>query len=378
VSSPAELLRALVEIDSVNPTLVPGGAGEASLASAIHAWLAGAGLEVDLHEVRPGRPNVTARRKGRGGGPTLMLAGHTDTVGYDGMPDPLTPRVEGGMLFGRGAYDMKAGLAAAMWAAAQIEPGELAGDLVVAAVIDEEHSSLGTESLLARQRPDLAVVTEPTGAGLDVCIAHKGFAWGELTVLGRAAHGSRRDLGVDAIARSGHLLVELESLDGRLARAVPHPLLGSPSIHASKISGGREWSSYPGECRILVERRSLPGEAEDALAADLELLTDAASARCPGIEVRSRVDLVRPAFEISPGAELAHITRELARLGGWRSEFVGLAGWNDSALFAAQGIPTIVFGPGGGGAHADEEWADLGQLEGCAAVLEMLARTVCT
>jgi acetylornithine deacetylase len=377
VSGAAELLASLVETDSVNPALVPGGAGEAQIARTVHRWLAAQGLEVEAYDVRPGRPNVVGVRRGSGGGPSLVLCGHTDTVGYDGMEDPLTARVDGNRMHGRGSYDMKAGLAAAMWAAARIGPGELAGDVVVAAVVDEEHASLGTQALLERTPADAAIVAEPTGEGLDVCIAHKGFAWSEVTVNGRAAHGSRRDLGVDAIAHAGHVLVQVERRDRGLAGRRPHALVGTPSLHASTIEGGQEWSSYPARCSIRLERRTVPGESEVDLEDELDGILERARAGCPGLDASARIDLVRPPFEIAAEAPIAQLTREQARATGGASQFVGLASWNDSALFAERGIPTVVFGPGGAGAHAHEEWVDLRQLKACAAALESVARAFC-
>jgi acetylornithine deacetylase len=194
-----DLTSQLVAIDSINPALVPDGAGEAKIAAFVADWARAAGLEADLLEDTPGRPSVIVRSRGTGGGRTLLLCAHLDTVGVDGMPDPHTPRVDGDRLYGRGAYDMKASLAASLLACREAARLGLAGDVVVAAVADEEHSSIGVQQALRSVTADAAIVTEPTE--LELIVAHKGFVWIEIEVSGRAAHGSRPDLGVDAICQ---------------------------------------------------------------------------------------------------------------------------------------------------------------------------------
>src|SRR5690349_566198 len=267
-----DLTCELVAIDSVNPALVPGGAGETAAARFVLDWAQRQGLQAELREATAGRPSVIVRAQGSGGGRTLLLCGHLDTVGYEGMHDPLAPRIEGDRLHGRGAYDMKAGVAAALVACRDAARRGLAGDVVVAAVADEEHASLGVQELMRELTADAAIVTEPTE--LELVRAHKGFAWLEVEVEGVAAHGSRPHLGVDAIVKAGPILVALGELDASLADA-PHPLLGRGSLHASLIEGGRELSTYPERCLLQLERRTLPGTTgEDALA-ELDRLVEA-------------------------------------------------------------------------------------------------------
>src|SRR4051794_6203665 len=249
-SDVAALLADLVAIDSVNPTLVEGGAGEREIASFVSDWARAAGLEAETLEQTAGRPTVLVRGKGSGGGRTLLLCGHIDTVNVEGMTDPHSPRIEGDRLYGRGAYDMKAGVAAALMAAREASRLGLAGDVVVAAVADEEHASLGVQEALRRVSADAAVVTEPTELAL--AVAHKGFVWSEIEVTGRSAHGSRPHLGVDAILKMGAVLNGLEELDRELAHRT-HPMLGRGSLHASLIQGGVELSSYPAQCTLSVE-----------------------------------------------------------------------------------------------------------------------------
>jgi acetylornithine deacetylase len=260
-----ELTAALVRIDSVNPDLVPGGAGEAEIAVFVAGWLRDAGLDVEVQEAAPGRPNVIATARGRGGGHSLMLNAHMDTVGVEGMARPHDPQVRDGRLYGRGAYDMKGSLAACMLAAARVADEGLAGDVIVTAVADEEFASVGTQAVLAAHRADAAIVTEPTS--LRVCVAHRGFVWAELETAGRAAHGSRPREGVDAITGMAPVLNRLAELQRRLDESPPHPLVGPPSVHASLIEGGQELSSYPARCLLSIERRTNPGETLDDVAA---------------------------------------------------------------------------------------------------------------
>src|SRR5919197_4387107 len=206
-----ELVSKLVAIDSVNPSLVPGGAGEREIAAFVTEWARDAGLRAEVLEGTPGRPSVLVRAPGAGGGRTLLLCGHCDTVTVEGMREPHTPRIDGDRLYGRGAYDMKAGLAAALVAAREAARLGLAGDVVVAAVADEEHASLGVQEALRAVTADAAIVTEPTE--LEIVVAHKGFVWAEIEVTGRAAHGSRPDLGVDAIVKTGPILTALGGVD---------------------------------------------------------------------------------------------------------------------------------------------------------------------
>jgi acetylornithine deacetylase len=371
-----ELLKRLVAIDSINPALIPGAAGETTIAHFIADWAEGAGLEVRIVEPVVGRPSVIAIARGTGGGKSLILNAHTDTVGVAGMTDPLVPRVEGNRLYGRGAYDMKAGLVAAMVTVATARGRGWRGDLILTAVSDEEHASIGTAATIEQCHVDAAIVTEPTG--LDVSIAHKGFTWLELETHGIAAHGSRPDLGVDAIAKMGRLLVELERLDQQLRAGTPHHLLGTGSVHASLIAGGQELSSYPEGCRLDIERRTIPGETAAIVEGQIRAIIDRAAAVDPTLRATLRVGLVREPYEIATDAPIvAAVRRHTAAVTGREPAFVSGIGWMDSALLGAAGIPTVIFGPDGEGAHAVEEWADLDSIERCAAVLLATAEEFC-
>ena len=368
--TPHELTAALVAIDSVNPDLVPGGAGEQEIAEFVAQWLHDAGLEVEMGAPRKGRPSVVAIARGSGGGRSLMLNAHLDTVGVEGMERPFEPEERDGRLYGRGAYDMKGSLAACMLAGAAAAEQDLAGDLIVTAVADEEHASIGTQAVLKRHRADAAIVTEPTG--LRVCVAHKGFVWAEIETTGRAAHGSRPDEGVDAITRMAPVLNRLAGLQDSLAARDGHPLVGAPSVHASLIRGGQELSSYPASCVLALERRTVPGETEADVRRECETLI----ARLEGAELR--MGLVREPFEVRPDEDVVGVlSRAIKSVTGNRPRMYGDTPWMDAALLQAAGIPTVVFGPDGAGAHSTEEWVDLASIATCTKALTEAAAEFC-
>ena len=370
-----ELTSELVAIDSVNPSLVPGGAGEGEIARFVVEWALAAGLEAELLEATPERPTVIVRARGSGGGRTLLLCGHTDTVNVEGMVDPHTPRLDGDRLFGRGAYDMKAGLAAALVACREAAALGLAGDVVVAAVADEEYASLGVQEALAAVIADAAIVTEPTE--LELVVAHKGFIWAEIEVTGRAAHGSRPHLGVDAIVKAGPILTALGALDASLGERT-HPLVGRGSVHASLIEGGGELSSYPARCVVGLERRTLPGDTAATLEAELAALLDRCRADDPELDASQRTLLVRDPFEVAQDSELVRtVHAAAAELLAQPPPVGGASYWADAAFIAAAGIPTVMFGPGGAGAHAIEEWVSVSDTEIVARTLVEAAARLC-
>jgi acetylornithine deacetylase len=360
-----ELAGSLVETESVNPGLAMDGSGERAVAEVVAEWSRAAGLRVEIEEVLPGRPNVVVTASGTGGGRTLLLNGHLDTVGVSGMERPFDGDVREGRLYGRGAYDMKGGLAAALVAAALARREKLPGDVVVACVVDEELASSGTEQLLTGRTADAAIVCEPTDER--VCVAHKGFVGFQVETAGRAAHGSRPDLGVDAIAAIGPVLTRLQQLADSLGRRPGHPLLGAGSIHASLIEGGQEYSSYPERCLLTGERRTVPGESRTDVEEELRGLVGQTDASV-------RVTFARHPFESDPAGELA---RQVARATG-DDHFHGIAFWTDAALLGEAGIPTVLYGPSGAGAHATDEWVELASLERCARVYLETARALCT
>jgi acetylornithine deacetylase len=366
------LLRELVSIDSVNPSLVPGAAGEASIADAVARHMRSLGLTVAMQEVAPGRPNVIGVLEGREPGRTLMLCGHIDTVGVDGMDAPFDPVERDGRLYGRGAQDMKGGVAAMIDAVrVASSTGFSRGRIVVAAVVDEEYASAGADALVREWGADMAVVTEPTD--LHVAVAHKGFAWIDVETHGRAAHGSRPRDGRDAILAMGRVLQRLEALDDELQSRPPHPLMGTASLHASLIGGGQELSSYPARCMLQMERRTLPGESGDTAGAEVAGILDRLRREDPEFAAEMRVTFSRPPYALPPGHELpAMLGAVLDRLGRPAPQ-VGMSFWTDAAVLGEAGIPTVLFGPGGAGLHGREEYVIVSDVLLCRDALAALA-----
>jgi acetylornithine deacetylase len=363
------LLRDLVAIDSVNPSLVPGAAGEGAIAQAIAAELRRIGLDVELQDAAPGRPNVVGVLEGRARGRSMMFCGHVDTVGVDGMKAPFDPVERNGRLYGRGAQDMKGGIAAMIDAARVLaESGLPSGRLVVAAVVDEEYASIGVDALVTRVRADAAVVTEPTD--LQIAIGHKGFAWTEIQTRGRAAHGSRPRDGRDAIVRMGRVLASLEAIDRALQSAPPHPLLGTASLHASTIAGGRELSSYPDSCTLRFERRTLPGETDAVLSREIDTLFARLREADAEFDASAMPLFSRPAYELAAEHELPQTLLQTRR----EASLVGMSFWTDAAVLGGAGVPSVLFGPGGAGLHSIEEYVNVDDVLVCRDALVALAR----
>lgn len=369
------LLKDLVAIESVNPALDPAGAGEGPLAAFIHQWAVDRGLAARIEDDGSGRPNVVVEsRPAADDTPTLLLCGHLDTVSLAGVVDPLVPRVEGDRLYGRGTYDMKAGLAASLVACRRAHEADLPVSVVVAAVADEEHASLGVQRLSQTLRADMAIVCEPTE--MTIGIAHKGFVWTDIEIQGVAAHGSRPELGVDAIVKAGPVLVALERMTERLRSRV-HPLLGPGSVHASVISGGVEASTIPDRCVVTIERRTLPDETVTTTEVELEELLQSCRDADPQLEVTARTLLHRPPMETSPDERLVTVLGAAVRdVLGVEPQVVGMSYWADSAFLSALGIPTVLLGPSGEGAHAEVEWVSISETIACADVLLACARAL--
>lgn len=369
-----QLLKDLIAVDSVNPSLVAGAAGEANVARTIAEVMRAIGLKVETQDAAPGRPNVVGTLTGRVPGRSLMFCGHIDTVGVTGMSAPFDPVERDGRVYGRGSQDMKSGIAAMIDAARVVaESGGLAaGKLIVACVVDEEHASLGADALVSRWRADAAVVTEPTD--LQVAIAHKGFEWVEIETEGRAAHGSRPREGRDAIRAMGRVLGGLDILDRRLQSRSPHPLLGTASLHASLIEGGRELSSYPDRCHLQMERRTIPGEAPGIAAREVDELLTRLRAEDAEFKAASKEMFARSPYEIAADHELP---KAMLRAAGSRAASVGMSFWTDAAVLGDAGVPSILYGPTGAGLHGIEEWVDVQSVLACRDALAELTRDWC-
>jgi acetylornithine deacetylase len=373
------VLQSLIAIESVNPSLVKGGSGESKIAHQIGDYLDRIGIEVSYQELDEARENVIGVLRGNGTGRTLMLNGHTDTVSITGMDiEPLEPAFRDGKVHGRGAFDMKGSLAAMLAAAKELvtSNARLNGDVVFAFVADEEYASVGTEEVIKEYSADAAIVTEPTG--LQVIIAHRGYAWAKVEVHGKAAHGSLFDVGVDAITKAGKVLVALDELEGKFQTQDHHPLLGRPSVHASLIQGGKELSTYPDYCKIELERRTLPDEDFHAIEAELNELVSNIASTDGQFDASYEVFFYRPALEISEDIEIVdHLTNACQRVTGTRPELIGAGWWTDAALFSEAGIPAVLFGPSGEGAHSPVESVDFESLKTTTVVLTEVISSFC-
>lgn len=372
------LTRALVAIDSRNPSLAADAAGEREIAEFLARVLTAWGFQVDLLESLPGRLSVLARVGGGEGGRSLLLNGHLDTVGVDGMSHaPFDPQIRDGRLYGRGSCDMKAGLAAMCAAAARAADAELGGEVIIAAVADEEFSSAGTRMLLeAGVTAHAAVVTEPTR--LAICPAHRGFAWLDVTVHGRAAHGSRYDIGVDAVMHAAQILGELDAFQRETLVKRTHPLLGHASLHAGVIRGGSGISTYPDRCDISLERRTLPGERGTDFAGEVSAAVDRARARFPELRAELTPGLIQAPNEVPTTHPIVGALDAAAKSRGLTAPVEGLSCWTDAALLTAAGIPAVCFGPGDIAlAHAAEEYVPVAELQQASDVLQSLITSWC-
>jgi acetylornithine deacetylase len=376
---PVRLASQLIAVPSVNPGLVPGAEGEKGMADFCSQWLGDRGFEVRRLEKHSGRPSIVAIARGTGGGRSLMLNGHLDTVGvasYEG--DPFEPRTRDGRLYGRGAFDMKGGIAAMMIAAVRAtSAGPPRGDVIVACVCDEENNSYGTEEVLEHVTADAAVVTEPSH--LEVMLAHKGFALFDVEIVGRTAHGSRPELGIDAIAKAGHFLIALEQLGQRLAEGPRHPQLGTGAVRASLIHGGEELFTIPAHCRVTVERRTVPGEDAESVAQELTSVLDHLACTVPGFRYRLTPGLCREPFAADPETDVVRtLIRHAEQALGHPPVVRGEPFWTDASLLDQAGVPSLVFGVDGGGAHAATEWVDIASLHHLTEILTATVEEFCS
>ena len=368
------LARALIKIDSRNPTLVPDAPGERACAQALASVLDDWGFDVELQEDLPARPNVIARIGPRDA-PALMLNGHLDVVGVEGMThDPFAAEVRDNRIYGRGSADMKGGIAAMCAAALHAADTSASRQIIIAAVADEEYESLGMRALIGSGvQAEAAIITEPTR--LAVCPAHRGFVWMDVTFRGRAAHGSRYDIGVDAITHAGLVLAELEKLERTREHGKRHSLLGRGSLHASVIRGGVGMSTYPEECVLSIERRTLPGETADTAMKEIEGACAAVRARDPRLDASITQTTSQLPSDVPTDAPIVRRLLRALEREGVPVSIEGMPAWTDAALLNAAGIPTICFGPGDIGlAHAAEEFVPISEIEIATRVLSRVVR----
>jgi acetylornithine deacetylase len=374
-SNTLDALQLLIRTPSVNPSLAPEeGCPEAAIAGAARDWLAAHGVRAWTDEVAPGRLNCVGE-VGQDSGRTLVLCAHLDTVATAGMIiAPFDPRVEDGRVYGRGSYDMKGSAAAIMAAAVALEQENFRGRVLVSLVADEEYASLGAQDFVKRYQAAGCILTEPSAGNGPLVLAHKGFVWAEIETRGRAAHGSRWDLGVSAIGKMGRIIAALEQFDREKLRRRVDPMVGPASQHCAMIWGGTGLSTYAESCVLQVERRTIPGETTKQIMEELAEVIGSA-----GEEAKVRCLLDRPPLTCDPNCAIAASVREaIISVTGRPPEEIGVAFWMDAALFAAAGIPTVNYGPSGAGAHEAVEWVDSDSVVTCSEVLIESAHRFCT
>jgi acetylornithine deacetylase len=366
-----QYLQQMVQIDSVNPGLAADGAGEGAMAQWLYQTCLALGLEVEFQETALNRPNVIARWVGTEGGKSLLLTGHTDVVGVANMQgNPFDGRIENGRLYGRGSYDMKGGLASILGAVAALKAANFhpAGDIWLGFVTDEEYLSLGTDALVKVIKPDAAILTEFTD--VRICVAHKGFAWLTLTTYGKATHGSLYQEGVDAISHMQHLLKMISTLEQDAFEGDLHPLLGRNSVHASLISGGVGLSTYPDQCSLQIEHRYLPDLQVNEIIQLWQDEIDDLTKNIPNFKATVKLDFERPGYEIAQDAPIVQtLHHALSEVMQTEPRYMGMSAWLDAAILGRAGIPTVILGPGGTGAHAAVEYVNLQDVFDCAKII---------
>lgn len=376
-------LQQLVRINSINPAFSDGSTNESEVATWVGKEMERLGMTARRFEAEAGRASVVGVLPGTGGGRSLMLYAHHDTVGIDGMEDPFSGELRDGKVYGRGSYDMKAGLAACLAAVKALRDADvhLAGDVLIAAVADEEVASIGMREVLRHVTADAAIVTEPTE--MTVGLAHKGFCWMEVETFGRAAHGSRYDEGIDANLRMGRFLAKLDGLEKQLRTSEPHPLVGPPTLHAAMLHGGTGASTYAAHCKLTVERRMTPSETEALVVGQLREIADELAAEDPTFRAEVKATLTRGGFEVPADAAIVRTVLDAAtEVTGETPQTRGFGFWMDAAFLGEAGIETVVFGARGDGArgdgaHADVEWADVDSHVQLADILARSAAAYC-
>jgi acetylornithine deacetylase len=375
----AELTAKLVTIDSRNPTLVPDAPGEHQAAFFLADLLSSWGFSVSKQKVVDNRFNVIARAgPAAPGTKSLMLNGHLDIVGVDGMTHPpFDPTITDGRLYGRGSADMKSGIAAMCVAARDAVARGIDGEVVIALVIDEEYESLGTRALIKSGiRADAAVIAEPTRLAL--CPAHRGFVWLRLDFHGRAAHGSRYDIGVDAITNAALVIAELDRFQTESLHQRTHPLLGRGSLHMSLVSGGTGLSTYPDLCTLELERRTLPGETEQTFLKEVGAAIAKVRETHAGLEVDISLTTAQSASDVGTDEPVMRAMSDALREEQLSPRVEGLSAWTDAALLNEAGIPAICFGPGDIAlAHSDTEFVPLAEIDTATRVLSRFVHSWC-
>jgi acetylornithine deacetylase/succinyl-diaminopimelate desuccinylase-like protein len=374
------LLADLVRIESVTPWLIPDGSGERAVAEAMAAWVSDLPLEASIEEIQPGRVNLVVRLPGKGGGLTLGINAHADTVGYANWADrALSPVTDGDRMIGLGVADDKSGCAAALLALRSlVESGtRLRGDLLVACVADEEGVSIGTEDLVERYAMDASVVIEPDGLP-NAIVEHQGFGWIDVIVYGRAAHGSAPEQGIDAIVHMGEVVRRLDRVDREVYAGTSGSRNGKTVFHTGTIEGGTDYATYPSRAVLGIEIGTQPGEHLSDRVREIEAIFAELSEELAGFRGEVVVKLDREPFRAEGHEELLSALDAAATdVIGRPFDQQGLNAWTDAGLMQAAGIPTVLIGSAGGNFHAPDEWASISELAQLANIVAGPASRFC-
>lgn len=368
MEDPVALTAQLAAIDSINPGLMLGAAGEGEVADFVEAWGRARGFEVHRQEAAPSRPNVVLVRRGSGGGKSLLFNGHMDTVGVHGARTKDV-FVADGKLYGRGVLDTKAGLAAAMVVVASFAPGELCGDLIVAGVADEESGSIGTSKLVEDWRPDAAVALEPTD--LVVISRHRGFAVIDVDLTGKPAHTSRAERGINAVHAVADVIRAVTALNDRWAAAEPDPLERA-TVLVNQVHSGGELFTVPPTCNVTVEMRTTGRKAGQQIEEVLATI----SASTP-LVTKCEVQFARNPLAQPDDHPFVQAMLRAVQTAGIEPRLSAAPFWTDAAYHAEVGTAACVVGPVGQGLHEDEEWVTVESVHQCAAALRALAVDWC-
>jgi len=365
-----QLTEKLISIPSY--TGIPGQ--ETEVAKHLKSLFDREGIECTLDPVRDGRCNISAVLRGTGGGRSLLLCGHTDTVPPYDMEDAFVPRREGGRIIGRGASDMKGPVAAMVWALIGVKRAgvPLKGDLRFAGVIDEECRSYGTIRMLEQGiHADAAIVGEPSESKL--CVAHRGLEWFEFDFEGRTVHGGRQDEGINAVSKAARFIVAVEEELAPELKKRTHPVMGNATVNVGVVRGGTQLSTVAGNCSVFVDRRFLPDEDYGAVCDEFQNLLGRMHERDEIFHCTMKVTedslmkegYVHRALETDPEHPFAKLVRaELSKVLDRKAEITYFPAWTDAGLISSYGrIPSVVYGPGYMACcHSRDEYVALEQL----------------
>ncbi len=369
-------LADMVAIQSVNPFDEEASPGhrEQEMADYLCDRMEALGMAVERRDIAAGRPNVCGRLAGSGAGPSFMLAGHMDTVGVEGYDDAFVPRVEDGKLYGRGACDMKAALAAYLEVVRVLhESGtELVGDLMIGAVADEEHTMIGSKDWVPNwPRADAGLIGEPTE--LAICPAHKGQTCMLIRTFGKAVHSSMPELGENAIVRMARVIAAFDDYGDELKTREAHPLCGHGRFSPGVIQGGTISSAVPDFCELEVDRRMVPGETEDQIIAEYRARLDRLAETDPGFryEIAGPTIGVGP-LDIAPDDGLVQaLARACEQVTGAPPPITAFPGGTDAPNM---GFPCVICGPGAlAQAHTVNEFVETRQLADAARIYLLAA-----